>query len=79
MTNQTENQADDGFGELEFEILKAAVNLSKTRGAVRAKTLRERLRASYPGQDAAIDRALRCWADYAVASARRNGESLGRP
>lgn len=50
--------------DLEFDILRSAVNLAKTYQIPTVDALRARLRNVYPNEEAAIDGALNAWSEY---------------
>ena len=58
--------------EVQYEIVRAAVNMVRNQQIQRLDTLKERLKAAYPGQEDDIKKALVFWANYEVRSYNRN-------
>lgn len=59
--------------EIQYEIIRSAVNIARSEGVQHLSMLRERLQAVYPNLESDIDSALLVWANHEVKSSRRNG------
>ena len=66
----------EDLSELQFDILKQAVNLARFERVRTVAAMRTRLLQANPGQDADVDAALLFWANYEVS---KGGESYPVP
>lgn len=73
VTEEAAAASPEELTEDQFEILRSAVTIARGDQVRRLDTLRQRLLAHYPKHEADVDAALRYWANYEVASARREG------